>query len=107
MTDEENKRIFDLADHAVDEIDLALGNEFDLDARNRVEKILLETIGQTFREAQIEAYEKAEAAAIYAVVPSHITEYKSGEVFAVGEGRQIAAQAIVALKDSLVPEPVS
>jgi hypothetical protein len=57
MTNEENRKIFALADHAVDEIDLALGNEFELDARNRVEQILLKTVAQAIREAKVEAYD--------------------------------------------------
>jgi hypothetical protein len=54
-----NKEIFDLADHAVDKIDLVLGNYFELEQRNPVEKILLETVSQAVRKAKTEAFEEA------------------------------------------------
>jgi hypothetical protein len=104
----ENKRIYALADHAVDEVDLALGNEFDLAARNRVEKILLDLVAETAREATAEAYEEGIQKAQELRDTQHLRSlwddhHASGAEIVLDEMQE----HLHALKDSLVAEPVS
>lgn len=120
-----NSEIYAKADRATEQIDLALGNEFEIAEYERVQKILLDLVSSTAREAQAEAYEESARAgcrycrqgvAVVAVSGSVVDDLVPlGETVYLHrrDGLHLhgdmpcESRYIRALKDSLVAETVS
>ena len=107
MTNEERNKLFAKTERATEQIDLALGHEFDTDAFFAVQKILLNLAEELVHEAKAEVYEEAARVAEKNNETLSPTLPPEGYVDGYINACQKTADDIRALKDSLVPETVS